>query len=183
MTYTLGLPSPGLPHFVSPFVSAWHPVIRGAAPASGAFPSANTAYYTPLYVPQVAPVRRLFWVNGSTVSESYNVDVGIYSDAGGKPGTRLVSSGSTAQGTASVAQFVDVADIALAPGLYWLAITCSSTLATFFRTTTGTGALDTIFGFEEASALPLPATATPVELSEATPVALWGCGFATTASP
>jgi hypothetical protein len=121
----------------------------------------------------------LWWVNGATVNASYNVDCGIYADAGKKPGVRLVSSGSTAQGTASEVQFVNVTDTTLMPGLIWLALVCSSTSATLFRVA-GSAIYDALFRMQEAAALPLPATATPVE---STGVNYYLCGFATTASP
>jgi hypothetical protein len=150
-----------------------------SSPSSAAFESANRAVYAPIRVPGPCVVRRLWWANGATVSASYNVDCGIYADSDGKPGAKLVSSGSTAQGTASQVQFVDVTDTTLAPGIYWLALTCSSLSATFFRTIVAAN-WDASARLEEASALPLPASATPAESSGTN---LYYCGFATTASP
>jgi hypothetical protein len=115
------------------------------------------------------------------VSASYNIDCGIYADAGRKPGARLVSTGSTAQGTASQVQFVDVTDTTLAPGLYWLALACSSSSATFFRTSLGAAA-NALHMFQQTSALALPATATPAE-GGSSMIHIYLCGFATTASP
>ena len=77
-------------------------------------------------------------------------------------------------------QFTDVTDTVLAPGLYWLGFTASSTSATFFRTALVGISTDASGRFEEASALPLPASATPVESSGTN---IYLCGFATTASP
>src|SRR5512139_3522493 len=148
-------------------------------PTSATYELANRAVYVPVLVPVTCVAKRLWWANGSTVSASYNVDVGVYLDASFKPGTKLVSTGSTAQGTASEVQFVDVTDTTLAPGRYWLALSCSSTSATFFRHQIGV-AYEALFRFEEASALPLPATATPVESTSAN---VWVFGFATTSSP
>jgi hypothetical protein len=151
----------------------------GAVPSSGSYESANAAVYMPLLLPFGLVVRRLWWVNGSTVSASYSIDCGIYADAGGIPGSKLISTGSTAQGTASEVQLVDVADTSLAPGRYWMAIACSSASATLLRSLSNS-AWDAVLRFEETSALPLPATATPVE---STSQNIYLCGFATTASP
>lgn len=153
--------------------------LNASAPASGAWEDANRAVYQPILLPASCVVRRLWWANGGTVSASYNVDVGVYADSGYGPGTRLISTGSTAQGTASVVQFVDVTDTVLAPGLYWLAIACSSTSATFARCAI-TAAPAPPYRHQQLSAFPLPATATPV-MSTGTNIYLFG--FATTASP
>lgn len=173
-----------IPAMVGTFSSGLTPIPPGvgmSTPSSAVFESANRAVYIPLRITAVCVVRRLWWANGSTVSASYNVDVGIYADAGYKPGAKLIATGSTAQGTATEVQFVDVTDTTLAPGRYWLAIACSSASATFLRATVGaSGYMDAAWRFEEASALPLPATATPVEASSAN---IYLFGFATTASP
>lgn len=176
--YQSGFVEP-VPRMVSLFGGWGYDYMSSSAPSSGAYEIANRAIYYPLIVPSACVARRMWWVNGSTVNASYNIDVGIYADAGYKPGVKLVSTGSTAQGTASQVQFVDVTDTTLAPGRYWLAIVCSTVSATVFRVTVAAN-IDALLRFEEASALPLPATATPVESSN-TPVYL--CGFATTASP
>jgi hypothetical protein len=128
-------------------------------------------------------VRRLWWTNGATVSTSYNVDCGIYRDASGVPGARIVSTGSTQQGTASQVQFVDVADVMLSPGVYWVALVCSTDSATFYRTPltgTSSGPLASVARLRQENALPLPATATPIQSGTGY---IYLCGFATTASP
>lgn len=161
------------PHAAFPFY--W----VAKASSSATYESANRAVYLPVVIPATCVVRRVWWVNGSTVSASYNIDCGVYADGGHKPGRLLVSAGSTAQGTATQVQFADVADTTLAPGLYWVGIVASSTSATLFRYLATSGMGETV-RFQEASALPLPATATPAESSSTN---LYLCGFATTASP
>lgn len=158
--------------------AAWPQVITTAG-ASTTWWNGNYAAYYPLLVPTVCVAKRLWWTNGATVSASYNVDVGIYADAGFAPAAKLVSTGSTAQGTASEVQFVDITDTVLAPGRYWLAMTASSTSATFFYTSLGT-MYNALFCFQQATALPLPATATAAESAVA---GVYIFGFATTASP
>lgn len=162
----------------------WTSDFYSGTPTSGTYTLANRAYYVPILVPAVCVARRVWWYNGATVSASYDLDCGIYTDAGYKPGTRLVSSGSTAQGTASVIQFVDITDTALSPGLYWIAIACSSASATLLRNidvaSIGPSG-DAIPRFQQSTALPLPDSATPVEVTSTTGQFLFG--FATTASP
>lgn len=160
----------------------WGALQLTGPPASATFELANRAAYIPLIVPATCVIRRLWWANGATVSASYNVDCGVYRDAGHKPGAKLISTGSTAQGTASQIQFVDVTDTVLAPGLYWIAMVCSSASATFFRSSALIN-FDATARFMETSALPLPATATPVAAAATGANNLYLCGFATTASP
>lgn len=182
MTYSPGL-SEVAPRMVGTYTFGWSVLplerMNTSQPSSRTYQANNLATYHPLLVPVTCVVRRFWWVNGSTVSASYNVDMGIYADSGAAPGALLLSTGSTAQGTASEVQFVDVTDTTLAPGRYWLAIACSSSSATFFGQAAGP-ASDADWRFEESSAFPLPATATPVET---TGYQGYLMGFATTASP
>jgi hypothetical protein len=138
--------------------------------------TANLAVYVPFTLPWPYPVRRVWWLNGS-VNTTTNVDFGIYSAAG----TRIYSTGSTAMGTVSVTQYVTPAtEFILAPGSYYMAWTCSNT------TTRGNGpAITAIAGrmlglVEQATALPLPATATFA--SFATVLAFPYCGITRTPS-
>lgn len=122
--------------------------------ASGAWPAANLAIYIPFVLSRPTVVRRIGWFNGATASG--NVDAGIYDYAK----ARVVSTGSTAQAGVSAVQSVDIADTALAPGQYWMGLALSSATGTVFRTA-GTNMLWWAFGLQQqASALPLPATAT-----------------------
>jgi len=124
------------------------------------WPTANKAIYIPFALEFSYPVRRVFWLNGSSVT-STNFDFGIYSQSG----TKLYSSGSTAAAGASVLQFVTPTAFLLSPGIYYMALSCSS--ITSNRGTSGLTSLtaprNRMAGLlEEASALPLPATMTPV---------------------
>jgi hypothetical protein len=157
--------------------------ILPAAPTSNAYESAARAVYMPIILPTPCVVRRVWWSNGATTSGGATIEVGIYADSGSySPGAKI-ASGSATQGTASQVQFVDVTDVALPPGLFWIAIVSSSaTSTTLFRAQTigGLASGDALARFEEESASPLPATATPVE---ATVGNIYLCGFSTTASP
>jgi len=174
-------PIPPMVQSLGMWSTVMSPLLTGTAPSGAAWYSANGAIYMPILVPATCVARRLWWVNSSTVSASYNLDCGIYADAGGKPGVKLVSTGSTAQGTASEVQFADITDTTLTPGVHWLALSCSSTSATLFRWSPADASRNAALKFEEASAVPLPATATPAESGTSTAYPIFG--FATTASP
>jgi hypothetical protein len=176
--------TPGYSITIPPMVSAYTQnigwvteVVSASAPASATWESAARAVYTPIVLRAPCVARRVWWANGATTTGGATVEVGIYANVDYGPGAKLVS-GSATQGTASQVQFVDVTDTALPPGLYWIAVMCSSaTNTTMFRVSV---TADAMMRFEEASASPLPSTATPVESTVGN---LWLCGFATTASP
>lgn len=179
--------APGPPITVPPMVSVFTQgigwlteYVGSAVPASATYESANRAVYLPLTLAAPCVVRRVWWANGATATGGATIEVGVYSDNGYKPGTKLISGSATQSGATSV-QFVDVTDTALPAGLYWLAIVSSSaTNTTIFRTAVTLVNYDASFRFEQDSASPLPSTATPVET---TTTNIWLFGFATTASP
>ena len=87
-----------LPLFVTTFSrwsGAWDIGRLGSAIqcASITWPVANTGFYVPIWLPFPYPVKRVFWVNGSSIT-SVSMDFGIYSASG----TRLYSVGSTRSG-------------------------------------------------------------------------------------
>lgn len=68
--------------------------------------------------------------------------------------------------------------VVLSPGLYWLFMSCSSTSATFFRSTISSGAHDELWKFEQSFGPGVaPQTATPAEPSNAN---YYLVGFSTT---
>src|SRR5574343_386960 len=70
--------------------------VQASALASATWSSANRALYSPFRLGCTINVTDMFVANGSTASG--NLDLGIYDERG----TRLVSSGSTAQSGTSV---------------------------------------------------------------------------------
>lgn len=135
--------------------------------------AANKAVYIPLYLPYWYTVQRVWWWNGSSVT-SVNNDLGVYA----ADGTRMYSTGSTAQSGASVLQYVTVSTpFRLSPGRYFLALAISSVTAN--RGGTG-GSANTLTRLrqagvmEEASALPLPATATFAAVTATQPTPQFG---------
>jgi hypothetical protein len=147
--------------------------------ASITWPSANQATYIPMWLPWPYLVNRVFWANGSSVT-TVNVDFGIYSAA---DGTLIYSTGSVARSGASASQYVTPTAFVLPPGMYYFGHSCSSTTANrggVGATTAGTvGRLALAGILQQASALPLPATMSPVTVAN---VILPLCGVTRTAS-
>jgi len=125
-----------------------------AKPTGGAaWVTANRALFIPWYVqkPVVVTALRVY----VTTSAAGNLDLGVYS----ANGTRLVSTGSTAIGGVGV-QLVAVSPTSIPAGKHYLAMSCSTTSAAFLRYAS-TVALHVLAGVrQQASAAPLPATAT-----------------------
>jgi hypothetical protein len=141
------------------------PASGGQVPTSGTWSGAKRIVYVPFWLVEPYLVRKVFWHNGATVLGTYNIDCGVYNDTGaGLPGTKIVSSALTAQGSANVLQEVDVTDTWLLEGSYWLAFGCDTTSATFFCNQPAQVPQIRTLGImtEDSAATPfvLPATAT-----------------------
>ena len=128
------------------------------AQASVAWPSANLAMFVPMRLPIPVIVYKLAIGAGATAAG--NFDVGIY-DAGGN---RLASSGATAKG-ASVEHIIDIADLKIGPGLFYLAMSADGTNNYRVLLPSGTSPVPLqktrLYGVMEAAAsYVLPATVT-----------------------
>lgn len=101
-------------------------------------------------------MKRVFVVNGSVGAA--NFDFGIYTPSG----TRIYSTGSTAQSGTSAPQFVTPGTpFVLAAGRYYFAYTNDGTTNVAWGNVVATAATGAIGGLlSQATALPLPATAT-----------------------
>ena len=171
-----------LPLFVSTFSrwsGAWDLPRLGSAVnvASLTWPVANSAFYVPVFLPFSYPVRRVFWVNGSSVT-SVSMDFGIYT----ADGTRLYSTGSTAESAINVPQYTTPTNFLLAPGAYYFALSCTSITAN--RGGQGSVAATVprlrLAGLlQQASVATLPATMTGASVANA---CLPLCGITRTAS-
>lgn len=130
--------------------------LTNATFTSGAWPTANLAIYVPFVLSASIPVVKLFAVNGASVSG--NVDVGVYDENWG----RLFSSGSVAQASTNTLQALATVTQALAPGRYYLGLSCDNTTSTFLRWQPSIAPLLAGEGVaQQASAFPLPSTAVP----------------------
>lgn len=143
-----------------------------AAAANGAWPAANRAIYVPFSLARHR-IAQIMWLQNGTVAG--NLDMGIYDEAG----TRLVSSGSTAQAGASTIQIVDITDTLLTPGSYFMALAMDGTTGQTGRYNPSTQFLRCAGVQEQASAFVLPATFTLANPSSAY-IPIMGVGFAST---
>lgn len=121
-----------------------------------AYPSANLATYVPFSISRTIIVTELWTANGTAVAG--NIDIGIYS----VDGTKLVSTGSTTMTGTSVLQGISISALTLGPGQYYLALACSSTSAHFLSLESSSAAykIRALGVYQQATALPLPASAT-----------------------
>lgn len=156
---------------------------NSATSTSSAYPSANRAYYYPIRVSQGCTAKRFFWLNGTAVSGTNSVQMGIYNDndAGTDgPGTAVILGTATTQASTNVVQFDDITDTALSPGRYWLAFWCNNTTSTFFRHAPAATICHMTSNYAEVNLTTgLLSTATPAQTAPNIII----CGFATTSSP
>ena len=156
-TITLGDPTPVMVSALSRSSIGGELAVVGSSPADLTWPSANLAVYIPFTLAESITAYKMWVFNGAAVSG--NLDIGIYNEAG----TKLIATGSTAQSGTTAIQTVDVADTALGPGTFYLALVLDngtgkvrqqlfSTSPTIYPTVCGIA--------QESSAFPLPASFT-----------------------
>lgn len=130
-----------------------HVHLLAAAGAGAVWPSANRAIYVPIIIESYVTAFQMAF---EVTTQSGNYDIGIYDELG----TRLVNGGSTAVPGAGIAT-KDIADTALTPGTYWLALAIDNGTAAVQRHSMGTVASITAAGVQDQdTAFTLPATAT-----------------------
>jgi hypothetical protein len=129
-----------------------------AAAGSAVWPEANLAIYVPFFLQHPMEVGRIFLANGAAVSG--NIDVGIYD----VKGYRITNMGSTAQSNTNDLQDYSPTNLALGPGMYFMAAALDSTTGTttaFAGTAPNPVAIVKAMGvLMQPSAFPLPAQAT-----------------------
>jgi hypothetical protein len=123
--------------------------------ASAVFPTANKVLYIPIRIPSPVLIQQLYIINGAAVSG--NVDMGVYS----RDGTKLISSGSTAQAGVSVKQQFNVTDTLIGRGVYYLAVTLDNIVGTLTRAAPAIATLQSMGLLKETpGGFGLPANAT-----------------------
>lgn len=150
------------PHMISA-ISRWGMGVEIAAyvPSalgSGITPTADRAQFTPILVPERATARKLFCHSG--VTGTGNVEMALYTE----DFKQIVTSGAIAKTAAAVLMELDITDTLLEAGRYylgWVAHIGTDTFHGYFNATIGNMAGKASGVFEQASAMPLPATATP----------------------
>jgi hypothetical protein len=137
--------------------------MANSTPASNNFVTASLAVFIPFVVPEPMVCTKLFWGNGTAVAG--NLDAGIYDTAG----TRLVSTGTTAQSGTTNVQVVDITDMALARGLYYLAFASDTSGATqkVYAALPAAGIPQSLGLLQMAAAFVLPSTATYAKYASA----------------
>ncbi len=127
------------------------------------WPSANLALYFPFRLSAPYVMRTMWWANGTAVAGS--VDAGIY----GRDGTKLYSTGLTAQAGTSTVQSVSLATpLCLQPDMYYMAMNSSAGSATFNRTAYGVEQSKSGgFAQQAVGAVTLPATASMAAIATA----------------
>jgi hypothetical protein len=99
-----------------------------STPATAAYPTANLLTAYPFYLPVQATATKLWVHNGTTVTGSTTIVLGIYDAAY----ALLVSDSFTQAGT-SVVQARDITDTLLQPGTYYMAMVVSNNTSHTFR--------------------------------------------------
>lgn len=129
----------------------------GGVLQSNTYPAANRALGFMFAITEPFPVRKVFWVNGTTATTD-SADVAVYREDGA---TRLVSGGGTAIATANAVQEVDCTDTLLAPGRYWCVYNQNGVTATGIGLASNLN-YHRLFGWAQfAGAVPLGTTFTP----------------------
>jgi hypothetical protein len=88
--------------------------------------AANRIYFIPIYIGHRTAVRGLRVASAATATTG-NVILGIYSNKGGLPGSRLVQTSATAVTAGSGFTEIGINYTPPQPGWYWLAAIYSST--------------------------------------------------------
>jgi hypothetical protein len=133
--------------------------MAASAAISSAWGTNNKAVLVPVTIASTHTYVKAAWLNGATATG--NVDVGIYTISG-TTATRIVASTAEAQTGTSVCQVAAAfTTTTLEPGLYYLAMSCSSTSATCWRLSgVAAGAWRPGGVYQMTTAHPLPSSGT-----------------------
>ena len=138
-------------HSIDTVTDSWR--LSSAAMNTGLNFTANLAFYVPLAVPRCVVVRKLWFASGSP--STGNVDMGLYNSQG----VAVISATATAKAS-SREQVFDVTDTAIGPGLYYIALVSDSNTDGFEGEQPAAPTACAFGVLTEATAYPLPATAT-----------------------
>jgi hypothetical protein len=160
MSYTApSLPSWG--HSIDTATGAVSGIPIRAAPGDNQWPTNDLAIYVPFAIGMPVRVLTLWFANGSVGTDNY--DIGLFNAAG----TKLASSGATAKAAGAAETVANIADTLIGPGLYYIGLSSASTASSFTMYSVASP-IGAAFGVkQEASAHPLPATATMVNSGQA----------------
>jgi hypothetical protein len=150
-----GLLSAGTLTLSSPLVMGGFMASQVIGPSVAVWPAANLAICVPFCLPAAQTVRHMAWCNGGAVSG--NVDAGVYNE----DGTKVITTGSTAQAGLNVLQIAAVTATPLAAGSYFMVL-CSDNITGQWLRVAAIGAANLQgSGLQQAAAaVPLGATLT-----------------------
>lgn len=143
--------TPWHPNSVGPILSS---TFTNQTMGSLIWAAANRAIYVPISIYKPVTIYKVFLHNGSVVSG--NFDIGLYTEAG----TRLFSTGSTAQAGVDTVQSVNITDYALDEGNYFIALALDNVTGRIQGLSESSPKLLAIGVLGQNSAFALPATAT-----------------------
>ena len=160
MTYyppASGLPDPVMLSSITDDIAVMAQM-AGGTPGSQTW-TANLAIFVPVRLSQPRTYVKAWWVNGAAAAG--NVDVGIYT-LSGTTLSRVVASTAEAQGTISTLQVAATfTTTTIGPGLYYLALSGTSSTGTFWRASLQGTQLTRAAGvFTASTSSPLPSSAT-----------------------
>lgn len=141
------------------------------AGGSATWPTANLALYVPFRLAKPTVISSAFFESGAAASG--NFDIGVYS----ADGTKIVSTGSTANAVTSGFKTVSLSSTELGAGLFYLALAINNTTQAVLRSSPALTTLATLGWAQQASAFPLPATATMATVLGGS---LFACNFGVT---
>lgn len=131
--------------------------------ASGTYPAADRALAYQFCTCDTILVRKLWWMNGTTVGTD-TVQVGVYSEAGT---TKIISGTAATTAGANLVQEDDITDVELPGGRYWLVIVQNGVTSTPMSYATPAAIMRSIGCAQMAAARPLPATFSPAAVAGA----------------
>jgi len=117
-----------IPKFVS---GSYYRTPQGVGQAT---PSANTTYFTPIFIPNAVTADRIGGLV-TAFTTTGNVRFGIYNDTNGLPSTVLLDAG-TVSASSATSFFITISQ-ALSVGIYWLAINQQSGTSSWAATQAG----------------------------------------------
>lgn len=146
----------------------------GTVPFSGAWPTANKAFFIPFRLRYPMLAQKLLLQVGAAANG--NMDAGLFDGETLDVGPALARSGAIAQASAHAKQALDITDVELlAEHDYYFAVSLSSTSGTLHMV--GVPPLGVMKGYgvrQQLSAHPLPATPTPADLATNVSVPFFG---------
>lgn len=148
------LAKPSISTFGLESVSVQNRVLSGTPSGTINWVGANVGLFVPIVLRRPILAKRMIILNGSTVNG--NIDAGIYT----RDGAKIVSTGAVTHTGASAIQFIDITDTYLSPGMYYMAVSCSSGTTRVRRINLSVARQQSMGVLQASSAHVLPATVT-----------------------